>query len=91
MNLSKQPLAGIPIVEVVDETGRVLYEGYYWSYPEYQGYPVIANGETPENIPLVEGIMTYDAGDWGLTNTPRFFKITPPHMIRLKKTGKGEK
>lgn len=74
---------GVPRVRLVDGSGKELYRGYYFAYPEYQGYPIVADGEKPEEIPLVEGIVTYDPGDWGLSNTPRVLKVTPPHRIEL--------
>lgn len=82
-NLYAKALKGIPRVRLVDGDGKELYRGYYFAYPEYQGYPVIANGEKPKEIPLVEGIVTYFPGDWGLSNTPRFFKVTPPYRLEL--------
>lgn len=82
-NLYAKALKGVPRVRLFDGNGNAMYDGYYFAYPEYQGYPVVANGEKPEEIPLVEGIMTYDPGDWGLSNTPRFLKVTPPHRLEL--------
>lgn len=73
----------VPRVRLVDGDGKELYRGYYFAYPEYQGYPIIANGENQKEIPLVEGIVTYDPGDWGLSNTPRVLKVTPPHRLEL--------
>lgn len=78
----RKALAGVPRVRLFDGKGNATYDGYYFAYPKYQGYP-IRDTDKPEDIPLVEGIMTYDPGDWGLANTPRFLKVTPPHHIEL--------
>lgn len=82
-DLYAKALKGVPRVRLVDGSGKELYRGYYFAYPEYQGYPIVADGEKPEEIPLVEGIVTYDPGDWGLSNTPRVLKVTPPHRLEL--------
>ena len=89
-DLYAKALKGVPRVRLVDGSGKELYRGYHFAYPEYQGYPVVANGEKPEEIPLVEGIVTYDPGDWGLSNTPRFLKVTPPHRLELIQEGDNQ-
>ena len=82
-DLYAKAINGVPRVRLVDGSGKEIYRGYYFAYPEYQGYPIVAEGEKPEEIPLVEGIVTYDPGDWGLSNTPRVLKVTPPHRLEL--------
>lgn len=71
----------IPMVKVIDENGKVEREGFYFCYPAWTPYPIRSGGETKVN--MIEGIVTYDNGDWGLGTTPRFFEVTPPHKIVL--------
>lgn len=82
-DLYAKALKGVHRCRLVDGSGKELYRGYYFAYPKYQGYPIIENGEKPKEIPLVEGIVTYDTGDWGLSNTPRVLKVKPPHRLEL--------
>ena len=69
----------VPEVRVVDEKGRTVLEGFYFEYPERQGYPI--NDGAPEEIPTARCVACYDPGDWGMANTPRIVKVTPPHRI----------
>jgi len=75
-------LKGVPRVRVVDENGNVVCDNaYYWAIPrtiycfkedyEHHGYQI------------VEGVVTFDHGDCGLPNRPRFMNVTPPHRIEL--------
>lgn len=77
--LFKNALPNIPRVKLVDGINKVIAEGYYWAIPE-TSY-CFAQDYERDGYKIVEGIVTYDPGDWGLPNTPRFIKVTPPHKL----------
>lgn len=77
----KEPLEGVPMVEVVDEKGKVVREGYYFCFPESCPYPV-CNGT--QSVEMVEGVVVCEYGDWGLPNSLKLVRVTPPHSVRLK-------
>ena len=73
----------IPRVRIVAPDGKLLDEGYYFQMPESMGYPIIADGEKPKPIPIAHCVVTYNPGDWGLPNTVRVIRVTPPHKIKV--------
>lgn len=74
-------MAYIPKVKVLDEKGRTIYEGWYFEMPERQGYPI--GNDEPEKIPTLQGVVICEPGDWGLANTARIIRVTPPYRIAL--------
>lgn len=78
MKTDREPLFG-PQVQVVDGSGKVLCEGYYFAMPERSGYAL--HDGAPDTVPLREGVMTYDQGDWGMANGPVLLWVKPPHRI----------
>lgn len=46
-------------------------EGFYCSFPKYNA--CTSMGDKPSDI--VHCIMTYDEGDWGMSNTPKLVSI----------------
>lgn len=83
--------ADIPRVRVRDpKTGHVLLEGYYFEFPEWNRCPVVFDGETPQEVPLVRGIVTYNPGDWNMANEIRIVRVTPPHEIEVIEQKKPE-
>ena len=71
----------IPKAKVLDEKGETIYEGWYFEMTERQGYPI---GDcSSEKIPTLQGVVICEPGDWGLANTARMIRVTPPHRIVL--------
>lgn len=77
--LLKNALPSIPMVKVVDESGKTVAEGYYWAIPATSH--CFCSDYERDGYRIVEGVVTYVPGDWGLPNTPRFIEVTPPHRI----------
>lgn len=73
-----KPLDCIPMVKVIDEHGKTVHEGYYFCYPKWCPYPI---SDGTQKVELVEGIVMYEQGDWGMPNKVRFVSVTPPHRI----------
>lgn len=71
----------IPRVRIVAPDGSLREEGYYFQMPESMGYPIICEGEKPREIPILHCVVTYTPGDWGMQNTLRVIRVTPPHKI----------
>lgn len=51
----------------------IYVEGYYFEYPERQGDPL--SPSSWDDIPAVSCIASYNTGDWGLPNTPCFYRV----------------
>lgn len=76
----KNALAGVPRVNVVGPDGRIVFAGcYYWAVPATT-YCFKEDYEK-DGHKLIEGVVTFEAGDCGVPNRPRFIKVTPPHRI----------
>ena len=75
----------IPRARVVDESGKTRCEGYYFEMPERQAYPI--NDGEPEKIPTVRCVVVCEPGDWGLRNSARILRVTPPHRIEVIEEG----
>ena len=73
----------IPRVRILAPDGTLRDEGYYFQMPERMGYPILSEGEKPKPIPVVHCVVTYTPGDWGMVNTIRIIRVTPPHKIKV--------
>lgn len=73
----------IPRVRIVAPDGTLREEGYYFQMPESMGYPIICEGEKPREIPILHCVVTFTPGDWGMQNTLRVIRVTPPHKIKV--------
>lgn len=75
-----EPIKEIPKVKILDENGKIVGDGYYFWYPKSCPYPV---SDGVQEVKAVEGIVTYEQGDWGLPNTLKLKQVMEPHKIVL--------
>jgi len=69
----------VPEVAVVGPDGKQRETGFYFEMPTRESYPM-GDGSW-EDVPTKRCLVFYQPGDWGLSNTSRMTKITPPHRF----------
>ena len=81
---SEPPLEGVPQVSIVDESGNIVYTGWYvhGERINYCMYDTISNEGISNNT--IHGVMVEEHGDWNLPNRFVLKRVTPPHKIIVK-------
>lgn len=77
-------LPGVPMVDVRDETGRVIETGYYVRHVNRTPY-AFDDCERPEDV---EHLVVADGfSDWGLPRGIYVIKVNPPYTIEIHEEG----
>lgn len=84
-----EPLPGVPMVDVLDETGRVVHVGYYVRHVNRTPCP-LGDRVGPRDVEHL--VVVDDFSDWNMPRGIRVLRVTPPHTIRLhgQRTDGGE-
>ena len=83
-SLGVGPVAGVPMVRVLDEVGREVMRGWYVRHESRQPCPV-GDALLPEDV---HHVVVCDAfADWGMPREMRASEVTPPHRIEVVRGG----
>lgn len=83
-SLGVGPVAGVPMVRVLDEGGREVMRGWYVRHESRQPC-LVGDALLPEDV---HHVVVCDAfADWGMPREMRASEVTSPHRIEVVREG----
>ena len=76
---STEPLAGVPMVRVLDEDGREVLRGWYAFHEKRQLCPMGYDELRPDDVQHL--VIHSGWADWNMPRDLKVSVITPPHRI----------
>lgn len=74
------PMPGIPMVRVLDESGNEVMRGWYMRHENRQ--PCVLDDELREED-VDHLVMRDEYADWNMPRNVAVTRVTPPHIIEV--------